>query len=900
MARRLSFASSHRLFVFLTAFGFALWGAAAVHAQAPIITSISSPRQVVVNGDSLTLTVNAIDATGYQWMRNGRLLPGATAATYTLTNAAAYRDAGWYQVAASNGAGAATSPVVFVNVTVNPPEFLVSGQSVGAAPVGLTSASAIASGIGFYVVLKGDGTVVATGSSSSGVLSLPAGLSSVVGISANGSQCVALKSDGTVVTWGVGVTAPPPAGLSNIVQVAAGGNHVLALKADRSVVAWGANYSGQTNVPAGLSGVIAVAASPFHSVALKADGTVVAWGMNDVGQATVPAGLSNVVALSANFAHTLALKSDGTVVGWGTSFLGRASPPAGLVAVAIGAGAYHSVALKADGTAVGWGYNASGESTFSAAATKIVAIAPGDSTTLLLRDGAIPGLPILTSQPANAVSMLGGSAAFTVGAAGTGLTYQWFHNGAAVAGATGATLSLTNLQTADVGNYYVTITGSAGSVTSATATLTGANAAPSIPTQPANLTVISGQAATFSVTATGSGTLTYQWRQNGFPISGATSASYPLAAARRTDADFYDVQVFDGLAFTVSHAARLSVAPTAYSGFVAPDPAWSLRPESMGNGQIYFAASLSDGRTYIAGAYSSVDGVRRTSLSRVNADGTLDSSFVPPEIDSQVLTLAVQADGKLLLGGDFLRVDGVLSKRLARLHSDGRLDTSFNVGAAVNGGVNALAVQADGKVLVCGGFIGFAGSTRNYVVRLNTDGSLDSGFLTRGMGSVVRSVLVQGDGKIVLGGNFTTYVDHNGTTMACTRLARLNADGTLDTSFSPAPNAGVSTLAVQGDGKIIAGGSFTFVGSTATRRVCRINSDGTLDAAFSTGTGTGFNFDVNTVALQADGKILVGGGFTTFAGVAAMNLIRLNSSGSRDTGFLSKGMDSTVNVVAPS
>jgi uncharacterized delta-60 repeat protein len=103
---------------------------------------------------------------------------------------------------------------------------------------------------------------------------------------------------------------------------------------------------------------------------------------------------------------------------------------------------------------------------------------------------------------------------------------------------------------------------------------------------------------------------------------------------------------------------------------------------------------------------------------------------------------------------------------------------------------------------------------------------------------------------------------------------------------------------VQGDGKIIAGGSFTFVGSTATRRVCRINSDGTLDAAFSTGTGTGFNFDVNTVALQADGKILVGGGFTTFAGVAAMNLIRLNSSGSRDTGFLSKGMDSTVNVVA--
>ncbi len=864
---------------------------------APIFTSAPTPRQTVVAGSSLTLTAVATDATTYQWNRNGRPIPGATAASYTLTHAVSHRDAGWYQLAASNGSGTTRGPVSFVNVIVSPPEFVQVGRSLGSPPAGLTSASQIAVGYDHALAIAPNGSVVAWGSNTTGGLSVPGGLTNVVGISAQFGLCVALKSDGTVVTWGNGASAPP-AGLSNVVQISAGMSHGLALKSDRTVVAWGSNTYGQATVPSGLRDVVAVASGSDHSLALKSDGTVVAWGDNTDGKATVPAGLANVVALSAHHRHSLALKSDGTVVAWGTNFLGRSTVPAGLVAVAISAGMYHSVALKADGTAVGWG-GANNEGVISPTITKIAGIAAGDGLTLLMRDASVPGVPILTAQPTSVTALAGGSASFTVGAVGVGaISYQWFRNGALLPGATAATLSLTNLQPVDVGTYYAVVTGTAGTVTSASATLTGSNAPPTLIGQVASVTVTSGSPGTFRVTAFGAGPLTYQWRRHGLAIAGATEATYTLAAPTRADADFYDVIVYDGLAATTAPNARLFVAPIAYPGLVAPDPAWNPQPEVANGGTVTAIATLGDGRSYLGGQFTRVSGLRRVSVVRVTADGVVDPGFVPPEMDGSVMALAVQSDGKLLLGGNFVRIGGVLCNRLARLNTDGTLDVSFNAGLAANGTVSALVVQSDGKILAGGSFIGFAGSTRNYLVRLLPDGTVDSGFANRGMSGPVLAFASQSDGKLVVGGSFTSYVSNAGATLARAYLARLQSDGTLDQSYTPAPNAAVAAVAVQFDGKLVIGGSFTALGATTARRIARLNADGSLDSAFVTATGTAFNSDVVSLGLQADGKIVVGGAFTTIGSTGANYLARLTSAGARDTSFQAMGFNSRPYAVA--
>ena len=186
------------------------------------------------------------------------------------------------------------------------------------------------------------------------------------------------------------------------------------------------------------------------------------------------------------------------------------------------------------------------------------------------------------------------------------------------------------------------------------------------------------------------------------------------------------------------------------------------------------------------------------------------------------------------------------------------LPDDFNPGA--NDSVYSLAVQADGKILVGGYFTTLGGQTRNYLGRLNPDGTLDTGF-NPGANSYVYSLAVQADGKILVGGVFSTLggQTRNG-------IGRLNPDGTLDTAFNPGANGGsVDSLAVQADGKILVGGQFTTLGGQTRNRIGRLNPDGTLDTAFNPGA----NSSVTSLAVQADGKILVGGAFTTLGRAAA-------------------------------
>ncbi|MBX3731220.1 MAG: tandem-95 repeat protein, partial [Verrucomicrobiae bacterium] len=298
-------------------------------------------------------------------------------------------------------------------------------------------------------------------------------------------------------------------------------------------------------------------------------------------------------------------------------------------------------------------------------------------------------------------------------------------------------------------------------------------------------------------------------------------------------------------------------------------------------------AVQSDGKVLIGGSFAAVSGVARGRVARLNSDGTLDTSFGNglTGANEPVWALALQGDGKVLIGGGFSTVNGVARGRVARLNSNGTLDTSFGSGqAGANEQVWALVLQSNGKVLIGGSFTAVNGVARGRVARLNSDGTLDTSFgngLT-GASWTVRALALQGDGKVLIGGEFNAV---NG--VARSGVARLNSDGTLDTSFwngSAGANSTVQALTVQGDGKALIGGSFSTVNGVARGGVARLNSNGTLDTGFGDGL-VGANGTVQAVAIQSNGKVLIGGDFNGVNGVARGRVARLNTDGTLDTSF---------------
>ena len=293
------------------------------------------------------------------------------------------------------------------------------------------------------------------------------------------------------------------------------------------------------------------------------------------------------------------------------------------------------------------------------------------------------------------------------------------------------------------------------------------------------------------------------------------------------------------------------------------------------------AVAIQNNKVIIAGYFTTVDGTARGSIARLNSDGSLDTGFNPGTgADGPVLALAVQSDGKLVLGGQFTSLNGIPRSNIARLNSDGSVDSSFDPGAGVVAEnfstVNTVALQPDGKVLIGGFFTNFNGMPRRHVARLGSNGSLDATFAPTvdvtgaGILAGVNSVVVDSSGRILLGGDFTGV---NG--LARTNIARINSNGSVDTSFDPGTGAdfAVNTLAVQANGKVVIGGFFTRVNGTARNYVARLNSNGGVDGEFNPGSGA--NDAVYFSAIQDDGKVLIGGLFTSFNGTPRDGIARL-------------------------
>lgn len=372
-----------------------------------------------------------------------------------------------------------------------------------------------------------------------------------------------------------------------------------------------------------------------------------------------------------------------------------------------------------------------------------------------------------------------------------------------------------------------------------------------------------------------------------------------------------------------TYAARIAADGTV-------DQAFNLGlDDNPGNEVAAVVPGLTEGSALVAGSFSTAKfgGLARSRLLLVSNAGVIDPNFTPDvstATGAPIEALTLLSDGGVLAAGDFSGLNGTVSTSLAWFDGDG--SPEFNFVPAINGPVHAvaqfpmkgspiatqragfawlqdngqlrptyvagaqpttfniptaIAVEPSGNLLLAGGFS--INGTVQVLARFRPDGSVDTAFTPALQTGTISAIVVQSDGKILIGGTFSTF-----GTETRNNLARLNADnGSLDTTFNPAFNAAVNTIDLQSDGKILVGGSFTSVtpngATTATVRfgVARLETNGDVDKNFDPSP----NGNVNAVKVLSDGKILMGGTFTTFkpngatTGTDRKYLARVDSTG---------------------
>lgn len=339
---------------------------------------------------------------------------------------------------------------------------------------------------------------------------------------------------------------------------------------------------------------------------------------------------------------------------------------------------------------------------------------------------------------------------------------------------------------------------------------------------------------------------------------------------------------------------------------------------SFVNSTVRKVLALPDGSALLAGYFSTVQDASfnvyaRGGITRVSEDGAVDPAFAEEggygafDGTSHVADMVRQPDGKIVILGNFTTFHGQPRNQLTRLNADGTLDTTFNIGSGANDTVNAMLVQADGKILVGGYFTTFNGVAKRLLARLNADGSVDTGFtppaFAAGAGWRVESLAALPGGKALVGGSFY----FSGSPFKAS-LCRIDSTGAVDTAFDGVTNGAhadgstssirsVSKIVVEMDERILITGSFTAFNNQARAGFARLTSTGALDSSIA---GAASNGTVYSLLTQPDGKILVGGSFTTFNGTAVNHLARLSSSnGAVDATFAAAGgYDGTVYSLA--
>ena len=494
----------------------------------------------------------------------------------------------------------------------------------------------------------------------------------------------------------------------------------------------------------------------------------------------------------------------------------------------------------------------------------------GTAVTYLVRLNGDPvKLAISRDLPAVVIVQPGAAISLPSGATGTSaISYAWTRESAPVAdggrvsGATTGSLQITGAVVADSGFYRMTATNASGSRQTRLAQVIVLDA-PVIIRQPAGATIATATTLTLRVEAIGAGTLSYQWRCNGTPlensarIAGATTNTLTITGLLLADSGNYTVVVSNTLGTATSEVAAITVfAPPA-----GIDPAFSTTG-APGN-PVYAVAVESSGSVVLGGAFLG----SQARLARILPNGTRDAAFAPTP-NAPVTQITPLADGKVFVSGGFSQITGVSQLYLARLNAVGTRDTTFAPPAAYTPTattINSHVVLPDGKVMLAGNFSAIGGVARTGFARLNANGTLDTTFVPTGTSGTGRAILPLADSGFLLGFSGAPY------------LIKVGSDGTKDTSFTLTPSFTVTHLARRADGGVIVAGDFGAFNGVNRAFLAALRPDLTHDSAW--GSSVGLNNSISAIAVQSNGKVILGGSFTG-------NLRRLNADGTPDTEFV--------------
>ncbi|HWB02374.1 MAG TPA: immunoglobulin domain-containing protein [Verrucomicrobiales bacterium] len=934
----------------------------------------------LIAGGALTLTAVATSPSGftYQWYLNGQPIPGATAATYSVPSLAVTQG-GVYFVKVTNAAGSVVSAPANVivraqpgriapglaanrpSLTGGPPRAIAPDATGGAFVGGWFPQVNGAATFRYLVRIKADGSLdsnwnPAPNNSVNALLLQPDG-KLVVGGSFNqiagqpAPRLARFNADGTLDTAFTAALGTGPGDSVNAIarlndgRLVIGGNFTnlsgtgyiallqstgavdpsfvsacnglvteIAIQNDGKILAAGGftNYSGGYKfVRLELTGardstftnaIGTGAIAGFNDLAVLRDGRILAGGYNFSNASTL-AEASSTGGFATNLASSLqvydiAQQSNGRIlaVRTGTSGQGR-------------------VFRLLGNNPFGPGGNGEADTSFSTgtgpdADPSVIAAGPdgylwlggefanfdGTQARGIIKLNGDPQDPAILHQPAAFGAAPGETAYLGVGAFGTGLAYQWYKGGVALTeggrftGVASAVLTISGVTAADEADYTVKVTGGtpATTVTSSVAHL-HVLGSPVIAASPSGAAIYAGANLTLSAQTFALPPVAYVWKRDGQTIldggrfSGASTASLTITGADPADTGSYTLTVINGTGLATTVPAFVLVSP----------PPASRAPVFAGlsaTSSIRAFLPLPDGRMLVAADGATMNGANGTSalntrLSLVNADGTMVPAPVLDVFNTNntIHALVRQPDGKILLSGNFTGVNSVPRNRIARLNADFTLDAGFNPGTGASIAVDTLALDADGRIYAGGSFTSYDGQTqtaggpsRNYLVRLNPNGSFDASFTSLNLSAPVNKVLSLPGGGVLVGGSFTSPQPY---------LMRLDATGASVAGFTPGPASVVNDLALTPSG------THFYAAFENAPSLARYTLAGAADTGFS--LYASFIGACRRVIVQENGRLI---GFGTF-NQPVPNLVRLNADGSLDTSFANHGLSSTMHAL---
>ena len=541
-------------------------------------------------------------------------------------------------------------------------------------------------------------------------------------------------------------------------------------------------------------------------------------------------------------------------------------------------------------------------------ATTPVAIAFADGQLFIDPSGAssltaiVVDPPVITAAPSNQTVTAGGGASFTVTAiGGPSLTYQWYLDSSAISGATSATYTIATTQGSDAGSYTVAVGNTVGSTTSSEATLT-VNVPPSITTQPTDQTVNSGQPASFTVVAAGSGTISYQWSKDSTPISGATSATYSISTASAADAGSYSVYVSNAFGNVTSSSVMLTLnVPPDITGQPANQTVNAGQPVSFSvtaTGTAPLSFQWAKGGSPISGATADTYSIGTTQgsdagsytvvVSNVAGDATSNAATLTvntlPSISTQPaasqtvtagnavsFTVAASGPGPFTYQWfkDGVAVDGAVAATYTIYTPQASDAGSYTV--EVSNGVGTVASGASVLTVNVPTLVSIAVTPANPAVNVgaaqlftatgtfsdSSTRSLAGDWAARGSLGTTRSsatATLLGNGKVLVAGGGQSAGDS--TPLASTELFN-PVTGTFSAAASLTVPRKYHTATMLSNGKVLLTGGFNMSSG-------RLASAELYDPATGTFTATGSMATArysHTATLLGNGKVLVAGGY---------------------------------------